>query len=274
MAAFGSDFRAARQANLYRGSAVWGPALTVLVALGMVVALTLFQALFGLLSAVLIYGMQAEVGTDFVKAMMVGLLPAGLAGGGLAWWLAGRSTEERRERLGLVLPDLGVVGWLLVCLGFIIGMYLVIIIIMVVFQIDPAQYTPGPHGESPSSGSAGVVKELMFNIANDPRMFAMVLPAVVIGAPVAEEMIFRGQLFAALRQTRLGNAGAAVLTSAAWALMHMSEPWFSIGLIFVMGLVLSWLLLRYGSLALTIILHGLWNAIYALIIFVGMTQIP
>ena len=80
-------------------------------------------------------------------------------------------------------------------------------------------------------------------------------------------MIFRGQLFSALSRTRLGVSGATLLTAATWALLHASEPWLSVGLIFFMGLVFGWMMYRFGSLWVVIACHSAWNGIYALIVF-------
>lgn len=274
MTGFGRDYLAARTGFLYRGTAVWGVVVTILAAVGLVLASLIFQSIAGAVTSWLLYGAEPRDAMDLGKAFLIGLLPAGLAAAALAWWLAGRSPAERNERLGLHLPALGTLGWLVVILGFLAAMYAFIIAVTVLLGINPADYTPGPNGESPESGSAGLVKELMFSIASDPRLFMLVFPAVVIGAPVSEEIIFRGQMFAALANSRVGRVGASVITSALWALMHMSEPWLSVGLIFVMGLVLSWLLLRYGSLTLTMILHGVWNGVYALLIFGGLANMP
>ncbi|AMX01520.1 CPBP family glutamic-type intramembrane protease [Microbulbifer thermotolerans] len=43
---------------------------------------------------------------------------------------------------------------------------------------------------------------------------------IVLVAPVLEELIFRGYLFTAWRQSRLGLTGTLLLTSALFALMH------------------------------------------------------
>jgi len=107
----------------------------------------------------------------------------------------------------------------------------------------------------------------MFDIANEPLIFLLALPGVAIGAPLAEETIFRGQIFTALARTRLGFSGTSVLTSLAWALMHFSEPWLSIAMIFVMGLIFGLMLYRFGSLWVTIACHGAWNLGYALIVY-------
>jgi len=161
-------------------------------------------------------------------------------------------------------PDLGWLGWSVVTVGFIGGMYLVIIAIVLVTGIDLAQYTPGANGESPDTGSAGMVKEAMFDLANEPRLFWIAIPSVALGAPLVEEFLFRGPLFAALAQTQLGRWGTVFVTSGGWAILHFSEPLFSVALIFLMGLALGGLLLRFGSLWVTIACHGAWNFIFSL----------
>ena len=99
-------------------------------------------------------------------------------------------------------------------------------------------------------------------------MFALALPGIILGAPLAEELIFRGPLFAALRTTWIGKTGAVVLTAAGWSLIHgASAPWLFVGIIFVMGLVLGLLLLRFGSLWVTIVCHCVWNSLSSLAIF-------
>ena len=77
----------------------------------------------------------------------------------------------------------------------------------------------------------------MYDIANEPWLFALVFPSIALGAPIAEELIFRGQLFSALSNTRLGVSGTTLVTSALWAALHMTEPLLAVGIIFVMGLI-------------------------------------
>jgi membrane protease YdiL (CAAX protease family) len=202
-----------------------------------------------------------------VKASLVVIFPASLVVVAAAWWLAGRGGHDPVVVLNLRWPRISLLGWIVLMLGFMVVMYLSILAVVLVLGIDLAQYTPGPNGESPRTGSAGVVKEAMFDIARDPMMFFLVLPSVAIGAPLAEEAIFRGQLFSALSRTRLGVVGATLLTAIIWSLLHVTEPWLSISLIFMMGLAFGWMMYRFGSLWVPIILHGLWNGFYALLIF-------
>ncbi len=209
---------------------------------------------------------------DLVKASLVVIFPASLVVVWAAWMLARGRGGSPQSVLALRRPNLTSTGWVVLVFGFLLIMYLAIVAIVVAFGIDMSQYTPGPDGQSPQSGSAGLVKEAMFDIANEPLLFLLVLPSIAIGAPLAEEVIFRGQLFAALSQTRLGVSGTTLVTAALWALMHASEPWLSVGLIFVMGLVFGYLMYRFGSLWVTIACHGAWNGIYALILFTTLDQ--
>ena len=55
------------------------------------------------------------------------------------------------------------------------------------------------------------------------------------------------------------HAGAIVLTSAAWALMHVQYDWFVIVQIFLLGILFGWLRWASGSTILTIILHMIAN---------------
>jgi membrane protease YdiL (CAAX protease family) len=87
------------------------------------------------------------------------------------------------------------------------------------------------------------------------------LVAAVVIAPVAEEIAFRGFLFRGLSASPLGIAGTLVVTSAAWALMHVQYDWLGIAQIFLLGLLLGWLRWASGSTVLTIALHVMANFI-------------
>jgi membrane protease YdiL (CAAX protease family) len=83
--------------------------------------------------------------------------------------------------------------------------------------------------------------------------------AVVVVAPITEEIAFRGFLFRGLSSTWLGVAGTMVLTSVAWAAMHVQYDWMTLAQIFLIGLLLGWLRWASGSTLLTILLHMLAN---------------
>lgn len=83
--------------------------------------------------------------------------------------------------------------------------------------------------------------------------------ALVVAAPVMEELLFRGFLLRGYAASKLGPIGAVLLTSAAWASMHIQYEVFYVVQIFVLGCVFGWLRLRSGSTTLTLILHGIVN---------------
>jgi membrane protease YdiL (CAAX protease family) len=83
--------------------------------------------------------------------------------------------------------------------------------------------------------------------------------AVVIIGPITEEIVFRGFLFRGLSASFLGIAGTLIVTSVAWALMHVQYDALIIAQIFLIGLLLGWLRWASGSTLLTISLHVLAN---------------
>lgn len=264
MAAIGSDFGGGRRRLFvaYNPAGLW---FALGAAVVLMVANIVLQFGFALAMIGTFLGAQFNDPGAAVKGFMIGIFPASAFTAWLAWILAGKRGGDPWRVLSLHLPKLGWLGWALITGGFLAAMYVFITVLVLVLGIDPAQYQP-VEGQD-SSETIGLVKQAMFEIAHSPLLFALVLPSVVIGAPIAEELVFRGQVFAALSQTRLGISGTTVLTSAAWSLMHLSEPWFSVGIIFVLGLVFGYLLWRFGSLWVTIACHAAWNAVYASIMF-------
>jgi membrane protease YdiL (CAAX protease family) len=85
--------------------------------------------------------------------------------------------------------------------------------------------------------------------------------AVVIIGPVTEEIVFRGFLFRGLNASFLGVAGTLLVTSVAWALMHVQYDALIIAQIFLIGLLLGWLRWASGSTLLTISLHVMANLV-------------
>ena len=272
MAAFGADFQKYTSPFLYVPSNPAGIWVALALALGLVVASGVFQTVAGTSVLSIFFDGGFDDQRSVIKAFIIGIFPASLMTAILAWQAARIRGGVPSEILALRRPDLGWLGWLFVVGGFMVAMYGAIFVIVIVFQIDLAQYTPGPDGQSPSSGSVGLVKEAMFDLANEPLLFWLAFPAVAIGAPLAEELVFRGQLFAALSRTRAGMSGATLITSLLWSLMHITEPWLAVGIIFMMGLALGTLLVRFGSLWVTMACHGIWNGMYSLFILWSLPQ--
>lgn len=84
--------------------------------------------------------------------------------------------------------------------------------------------------------------------------------ALIVGAPVYEEVFMRGFLFAGWRKC-LGTAGAIVVISFIWTFMHLQYGPVQWVMIFTMGIVLGYARAWTGSLYAPIAMHALNNAI-------------
>jgi membrane protease YdiL (CAAX protease family) len=104
------------------------------------------------------------------------------------------------------------------------------------------------------------------------RLWWLTLVVVGIGAPLSEELLFRGFLMSALARTRLGFVGASLLTTASWTALHAGYSAFGMFEVATIGLYLSWLLWRTGSLRVTMFCHGVYNALMTLLI--GVLPLP
>jgi uncharacterized protein len=84
--------------------------------------------------------------------------------------------------------------------------------------------------------------------------------AVVIVAPIGEEILFRGFLFRGWQRSS-GDAWIAIgATAVLWAIVHVQYDPLVIGEILVAGLALGWVRWRTGSTISTILLHSMLNA--------------
>lgn len=96
------------------------------------------------------------------------------------------------------------------------------------------------------------------DIARGEQWWLTIL-VISIGAPLSEELLFRGFLFSALMRTRLGFPGAAVLSTIAWTSLHLGYSVTSLLLVFFIGLLFCFLLWRTGSLRVPIACHAAYN---------------
>jgi membrane protease YdiL (CAAX protease family) len=85
------------------------------------------------------------------------------------------------------------------------------------------------------------------------------LAAIVLAAPLLEEIFFRGFLFTGLAASFVGPAGAVLLTSFAWTAIHVQYEIYWLINIFVIGVALGVARYLTGSVLLTFVLHALIN---------------
>ena len=108
---------------------------------------------------------------------------------------------------------------------------------------------------------SGPVEELL-DQSKGLAFLGLVL-SVAVGAPIVEELFFRGLLLRSL-QRRLGNAPAVVLSAVAFGIAHGSAlPLDAVVLVMlsltVFGAVLAVLALRTGRLGPSIVAHSVFN---------------
>jgi uncharacterized protein len=273
---FGADFWAGVKGELYdarTGQPLW---LTVVLVFVLFVILSILQTIVGFFVMPFMdgpavsfadpVGLQASLS----KAMIVGLLPSSLVAVFIAWKLAGVQNTTGIKGIPLHIPNMGAAGWVTVVGCLVVFLWAAFALTFVVLGIDPEAYAPTKDGVNDLNSAAGMVEKVMADLSDEPIFFALALPGVTIAVPIVEELIFRGALFSALRYSWFGKTGAVVLTAAAWAIVHgMAAPWLFVFIIFIMGLALGWLLLRFGSVTLTIVCHACWNLFSSIAIFGG-----
>lgn len=251
----GPDFSAGLRQALYRPFNPAGLRQAICIFLGLVIGNQLLQGLFG-------YGFAVTSGqftheTEVMRALLLSVLPAGLLTAYVAWILARRRGADPLAVLALRAPALGVFGWITIIGGFLFSIFAFFHVLSWLFDVDLTE--------------SGMVEKAVTQLSHDPLYF-LIAAGLVVGAPFAEEFTFRGQIFAALSQTRAGLIGASIITSALWAVMHITQPHHVIALLFLMGLALCWLLVRFGSLWVTILCHAVWNGISAVVLYAMSLQ--
>lgn len=91
-------------------------------------------------------------------------------------------------------------------------------------------------------------------------IIGLVFVSGVVFAPLVEEAVFRGYLMTAFVQ-RFGFVTAALVSSVAFGLAHLTFSPVSAGFAFALGLVLCWVYKKSGSLWLSVLIHAATNAV-------------
>ena len=180
---------------------------------------------------------QALVGDGLFVS--VSTIAGGLAGTGLALWLAAvHRGLPARHYLAFVRPRLrSLVLWALAAAGF-----------WAAFDgLASLLERPTP--------------EFMVDIYATAVSPTLLCVALVVFAPLFEETLFRGFLFHGWSHSRLGVWGTILLTAALWAGMHLQYEAFEIGGLFCYGVLLGVARHRTASLAVPLALHAVTNAV-------------
>lgn len=96
------------------------------------------------------------------------------------------------------------------------------------------------------------------HLPQTPLAMLVTVVAVVIAAPLAEELLFRGLVHRLARRS-WGTGAAALISALTFALVH-GEPWYLFGL-FGLGLLLAFLYEATRSVTACWIAHALHNSV-------------
>lgn len=113
--------------------------------------------------------------------------------------------------------------------------------------------------------------EIMVEYYRTSRFVALAWFAIVIAAPIFEEVLFRGFMFRGIQASALGNGGAILITAAVWAAIHTQYDGYLIATIFVLGILFGAARAVTGSLYPAIAMHGVTNllAVIEIHLFAG-----
>jgi membrane protease YdiL (CAAX protease family) len=106
-----------------------------------------------------------------------------------------------------------------------------------------------------------VVTEFMSKTYSSLQSPWILWVALLVAAPVSEEAFFRGFLIKGLSASAFRWYGAVIVSSAAWAMIHIQYDVYGIVTILVLGLVLGVATVTTGSIILTMFLHFLCNLV-------------
>lgn len=101
--------------------------------------------------------------------------------------------------------------------------------------------------------------EFMTKLYSNTQNLPLLWIAVSVAAPFFEEFLFRGFLLEGMARSKLGLSGSIIITSAAWAIIHMQYGWFEIISIFFIGILLCIAKVKSKSLYVPIAMHMLMN---------------
>jgi membrane protease YdiL (CAAX protease family) len=126
-----------------------------------------------------------------------------------------------------------------------------------------------PLVQSALGGGAGVPAFLPPRLDGAGLTLASIWFGMVVAAPIAEELLFRGLLYRGLADSRLGAFGAVVLTSIAFGLVHYPGfGWPRVVGTACVGLLFGWLRWYSGNTGTGIVAHAVMNLMGAALLTV------
>jgi membrane protease YdiL (CAAX protease family) len=206
--------------------------------------------------AVVVGGVALVAGAPLVVLVIAGTLVPWIALAGWPLFVTRWKGNGPRIDLGLRLTWSDV-GWGVLA-GFV-GLVLAAIIALIT-QAIVGDFSSAAGDVAMSLRDEGPPWALMF--------FALL---IMVGAPIVEEIAFRGQLFNALRKKGINARWTIVITAVAFSAFHLEPVRFF--LLLPIGLVYGWVRWKTGSLGAAMVAHGVNNAPAALVLLLGFPEV-
>jgi uncharacterized protein len=106
-----------------------------------------------------------------------------------------------------------------------------------------------------------VVPDVMIQVYRTAYLPPFLWLALIVGAPLSEEVFFRGFLFKGIMHSRLGGVGAILVTSFLWSAVHLQYNAFGVAIIFITGLLFGYARWKTDSILPGILMHAVMNAL-------------
>lgn len=90
---------------------------------------------------------------------------------------------------------------------------------------------------------------------------------ICILAPIFEELVFRGFLYKRFASTKLSVIGAALLTSALFAVVHGQYSLTGVAMVFILGLYFMWIRIKYNSTTQAMVAHATSNTMTMIAVY-------
>jgi len=103
------------------------------------------------------------------------------------------------------------------------------------------------------------VPDFMTDVYNSTDNHIILWIALIIGAPLFEEFLFRGFIFEGLKHSAIGVVGATLVTASSWSIIHIQYGWYEIFTIFLIGIALAIAKHKTQSLYIPLFMHMLMN---------------
>ncbi|MDG1732315.1 MAG: type II CAAX endopeptidase family protein [Thalassotalea sp.] len=103
--------------------------------------------------------------------------------------------------------------------------------------------------------------DIMLNIMQTTEYIWLLVLSICIVAPIFEELVFRGFIFARLQRSVLGKSGALILTSLIFTLIHSQYQGIELFALFTFAILLGLIRIKTNNIKYCILIHALNNTL-------------